>query len=310
MEAQAGVALVELSRVGNKYEASALAAIRAVNEFDIRTESDYELAVDEARSLATKLAAIVVQEKKITMPLHAAHVAALDLFRGPKSLIEQGIGIWKAKCLAFRKAVDEKAATERIEAEKKAEAERKRLADEAAAVRAKADKEAQELRNAEAERQAIAQREVDRLATVAAEAKKNGDAEAAANAEIAALEISDANAEAARRVAAQVENVQQSGLFAADAIDATRAVVTAATSAVVVKKGTGASIATDYVGEVDDIVKFIKFVAANVDAHPDYAALLNPDNIVLKRHVAAKGIHLNFDGVKVGERAQMRLRKK
>lgn len=115
---------------------AAAAALALVESFDVVDAATYEIAGDELKSIKAKAASLDERRKAITKPLDEAKKSIMDLFRGPVELLGKAEGILKGKMIAFQQEQDRKAAEARQAAERAAQAERDRLAKEAADLEA------------------------------------------------------------------------------------------------------------------------------------------------------------------------------
>lgn len=114
----------------------AASALDLVQSFDVVDAATYAIAADELKAIKTKIDALNEKRMGITKPLDAAKAAVMSLFKPPIALLEQAEALLKQKMLAWKQEEDRKAREAQLAAERAAEAERKRLADEAAALAA------------------------------------------------------------------------------------------------------------------------------------------------------------------------------
>lgn len=115
---------------------SADAALALVESFEISDSATYELAADELTAIKRKACALDDQRKALTKPLDEAKKGIMDLFRAPLDLLTRAEGILKAKMIDFQQVEQRKLADARAAAERAAQAERDRLAAEAAQLTA------------------------------------------------------------------------------------------------------------------------------------------------------------------------------
>lgn len=111
-------------------------ALALVESFEVTDDATFEIGGDELKAIKAKAASLEEQRKSITKPMDDAKKAVMDLFRGPTELLAKAEGILKGKLLAYQQEQQRKAAEAQRAAEAAAEAERKRLADEAAKLEA------------------------------------------------------------------------------------------------------------------------------------------------------------------------------
>lgn len=114
----------------------ASAALALVQDFEITDMPTFELAADELKAIKQKATALEDRRKTLTQPLDAVKKGIMDLFRGPLDLLGQAEGILKSKMLTYQQAENRKAEEQRIAAERAAQAERDRLAEEASKLAA------------------------------------------------------------------------------------------------------------------------------------------------------------------------------
>lgn len=228
-------------------------ALTFIQSFEIDSQETYSLAADELRAIKTRAAAIEEQRTGITGPINKALKAINDLFRGPADLLSQAERTLKGKMLAWDQEQERIAAEKRRIAEVAAAAERKRLADEAAAR----------------------QREAEAQAAAAAAATAAGDAQAAQLAQAAA------------------ERAQAEAQTAA----ATSQMVVAPVVAIEKPKASGISTSKKIDYEVVDLHALVKHVAA----HPELIALLRADDVKLRAYVKGLGLAAALPGVRVFE---------
>jgi hypothetical protein len=111
-------------------------ALSLVEGFEVTDAATYEIGAEELRGIKAKAAQLDTQRKAITKPLDEAKAAVMDLFRGPIDLLTRAEGILKGKLLAYQQEEQRKAREAQLQAERAAQAERDRLAAEAAALAA------------------------------------------------------------------------------------------------------------------------------------------------------------------------------
>lgn len=154
-------------------------ALAFIRDMQITSAEDYGLAADELKAIKTRANAIEEQRTGITVPINAALKAINNLFRGPADLLGEAEKLLKGKMLTWSDEQERIAAEARRKAQEAADAERRKLEDEAAARQA----------------EAVAQAEV------AAQAFAAGDAQAAA--------IATANAQRAQAEAQSAAETSQ-----------------------------------------------------------------------------------------------------
>lgn len=115
---------------------SADAALAMVQSFEVNDAATFELAADELKGIKARATKLDEQRKAITGPLDQAKAAVMALFKPPLQLLEQAEGILKGKMLTYQQEEQRKANEARIAAERAAQAERDRLAAEAAKLEA------------------------------------------------------------------------------------------------------------------------------------------------------------------------------
>lgn len=111
-------------------------ALALVEGFEVTDAATYEIGAEELRGIKSKATQLDTQRKAITKPLDEAKAAVMDLFRGPIDLLTRAEGILKGKLLAYQQEEQRKAREAQLQAERAAQAERDRLAAEAAELAA------------------------------------------------------------------------------------------------------------------------------------------------------------------------------
>lgn len=114
-----------------KHGTTALALVQA---FEVVDDSTYELAGEELQAIQKRQTTLTEQRLSITRPIDEAKARIMALFRGPCDTLGQAADMLKGKMVAYARALQLKAAEERAQAERAAQAERDRLAAEAAAL--------------------------------------------------------------------------------------------------------------------------------------------------------------------------------
>jgi hypothetical protein len=107
-------------------------ALALVEAFEVTDAATFELGADELKAIKAKAAALDDQRKAITKPMDDAKKAVMDLFRGPIDLLTRAETILKGKLLTYQQAEQLRAAEQRRILEAAAQAERDKLAKEAA----------------------------------------------------------------------------------------------------------------------------------------------------------------------------------
>lgn len=276
---------------------SADAAVRMAQAFTVTSPDDYAMAAEELRAISGKLKSLDEREKTITSPLHRAHQAAIALFRGPKTALERARDLLKQSMIAWDNEQEHLQRIAQAEADRILAVERKRLADEAAAIALRAADEQRARDRAAAHAQKLADDEAARLRAVAAEALAAGNAQAAAEAEAEAKRA--AEADEARRLAAEREAEAAAEITQAElaAVDLTRAVTTAPAVVQLRPTAGGTSIRKKQEAIVTDLLALVRYVAAN----PQFLNVLKVDDIKLRAYNTS-GMAASFDGVTVGEK--------
>lgn len=230
----------------------------------------YELAAEDLR--AVKLLSKDVEEKRtaITGPLNAAVKAVNDLFRGPKTYLEQAESTLKGAMLTYDREQQRKADEARREAERVAREERQRIEAEAREATRKAQEEA------------------DRIAKEAADAAAAGDAAKAAELRHQAEQTAANGAAEAESIALEAEMV-------------TAAPVPIATAA---PKVAGLSTRQNWKARLTDKMALIRFVAE----HPEHQHLLDVNQSGINQLAKAQKDAMNLPGVEAYPDAVMSAR--
>lgn len=266
-----------------------------VQSMQVTTAEEFELAAEEVRKIQAAHKTMDDDRTSFTGPLNkvldqfnARFMPFLRLLKGPGSAED----IIKRKMAAFQEAEQRRVYTERAEQERLAALERKRLADEAEAVRRKAEADAAAERKAEEARQALARAEQQRIEAEAA-AVRGKAARAAAEARATQLR----NEEAARQAKAEADAAEAKRVAEenAQALEATAAVVSAMP---VVQAARVAGISTpktvDY--EVTDKAEFLRFA---LETRPDLLDLWEPDAAKMRALVKLQGLATHLPGLRV-----------
>lgn len=114
----------------------AASALDLVQSFEVVDAATFEIAADELKGIKAKIDSLNEKRLGITKPLDAAKAAVMALFKPPIEVLQQAESIIKSKMLAWQQDEQRKAREAQLAAERAAEAERKRLADEASALAA------------------------------------------------------------------------------------------------------------------------------------------------------------------------------
>lgn len=111
---------------------TAESALALVESFDVVDAATFEIGADELKAIKAKASALEEQRKAITAPIDAAKKQVMDLFRAPIDLLGKAETILKSKLLTYQQEEQRKAHEAQMAAERAAQAERDRLAAEAA----------------------------------------------------------------------------------------------------------------------------------------------------------------------------------
>lgn len=134
---------------GAELTASAKAALAMVDGFVIDSDTTYQLAGEELRSIKAKAKALEEKRTAITGPINSALKAVNDLFREPSATLAQAEKLIKSAMVEYADAQARKAEAARREAEeaqRRAAAEAAAIAEQAAAAAAAGqDERAEEL---------------------------------------------------------------------------------------------------------------------------------------------------------------------
>jgi hypothetical protein len=253
---------VEIPRFDPAIVTSAQAALTLAREFKIDSVEMYELAGGELREIVTKKKLLDEKRLAITRPIDVAKKAVMDLFRGPTEALELAEQTIKRSMVTFDNAERQRRAEEERKARAAAEAERRRIEEEALA------------RAAEVERQ-----EREHAEAVAAELEQMGDAQQA-------KEV---------RETAQIEAAQKADeVMREAAADAQTLVSFAPTSAA--PKAAGIATREVWYSEVTDLDALIKAAAAGNSSARE--CLMANDKVLGAKVRSLKGA-LSLPGVRV-----------
>ncbi len=114
----------------------AAGSLALVESFEVVDAATFEIGADELKAIKSKAAKLEDQRKAITKPLDDAKKAVMDLFRSPLEVLGKAETILKGKLLTFQQEEQRKAREAQLAAERAAQAERDRLAAEAAKLAA------------------------------------------------------------------------------------------------------------------------------------------------------------------------------
>lgn len=238
----------------------AQSALDFIDSYEVIDQESYEMAGDELRAVKTRTKLLEEQRTSITGPLNNALRAVNALFAGPARLLEQAEGKLKLKMSGYVTAVE------------RAQAEQRRVAEEAAAAeRAKA-------------------------AAIAAEA------EAAAKAAVAQAEAAAATGDESAAAIAQAA-VQRAKDEAAAASIAAQVIVAPAPVASM-PKAAGISSRTKVDIEVVDLVELVRHVAQ----HSELIGLLKPNDTALRAYARSLGTAAQLPGTRLVESTVMSAR--
>lgn len=283
---------------------NANAALRMASSFVIECKDDYELAAEELKSIKTKINTLEAKRKTIADPLYKAWNALNALFKAPMEALKSAESTLKHAMIAYASEQERLAEIARLEAEKLAAAERKKIEDAAKELERLALMERQRLAKIESDRMAEAQAEQDRLAADAMAAAAAGNAAAAAEAERLANEAFERSELAAAQAAQVAEQAQEAAACEIASLQMTAAVTTAPVLNFTKAKASGTSISKSLDYQVTDKMALIKHIAA----HPDLLNLLIPDDVKLRAYVRGLGMNTNLPGVSVFEKKTMSAR--
>jgi hypothetical protein len=244
-------------------------ALRMAQSFTITCQEDYELAGEELRAVKAKLDAMEAKRVSVAGPLHKAWTALNALFKEPMQELDAAQTALKGVMLAWHQKKEEEARLARVEAERIAAAERKRLEDAA--------------RQLELEAKYAA----DLLADEANSASEAGDDLAAAQCKAEAAQVIEA---AASEVAV---------------MNFTASVMSAPVVPISSAKAKGASVSTTVAYEIVDMHALVKHIAAN----PTLVGLVIEDSVKMRNYVKGLGLNTALPGVRVFNKSNLSMRK-
>lgn len=241
------------------YGATAQRFLNTAKGYAIDSPTMYELAAEDLRSVKTLSKAVEEKRTAITGPLNQAVKAINDLFRAPKTYLEEAEKTLKDAMLTYDREQQRKADEARREAERKAQEERERIEAQARETARKAQEEA------------------DRIAKEAADAAASGDAAKAAELEQQAQQAAADGAARAESIAMEAEMV-------------TAAPVRIATAA---PKVSGLSTRKNWKARCTDKMQLIAFIATR----PEFQNLLDINQSALNAIAKAQKEAMNIPGV-------------
>ena len=272
------------------------AAVRMAEMFVLETIEDYRIAAEEVKGTKARWAAIETLRTSITGSINVGLNAVNSLFGVPQKALKLAEAIWKSKMVEFDDKQERLERQARAEAEAIAAAERKRLADEEAAIALKAADEQRMRDRAAAHAAKIAADEQERLRQVAAEAERAGNAEAKAKADAEAKVVAD-KAEAERIEAQRVNEVAaQEAAMQVAAVQLTAEVTTAAAVPALRPSVRGISTTKKMKAVVTDMHALVRYVAE----HPQFLPLLVIDSVKM-RAFTTSGMLANVPGIRLDE---------
>lgn len=273
-----------------------------VRSFVIQTRDDYALAAEELGSIKAMYKAGEAERVSFTGPLNlvldrlnAKYQPPLKMLLLAEQTIKEDMGAFDAEQERIR-------VVKLREAERIAQLERDRLAEEARERERVAQVELLRLAAIELQRKQAAEAEQTKLDDAARAAAAAGNAAAAAAAHSQALAVAERNANAAAAAAEQAAAVSHAAAVEVNAIEQQQAVVIAAPPAGPVKVAGVTSVkALDF--EVQDLEALIKDIVLN---QPQFLALLRVDEVKLRAQVKALGANLKIKGLRVFDKRTIR----
>lgn len=244
------------------------------SDYVIDSPELYTAAAEDLQRVKTLMKTVEDTRVSITGPLHQAKQAVDNLFKGPRTFLEQAEAALKGAMLTWSNE------QERIrrEAERKAEEQRRAEQNRLAAEQRQREEEARR-----------ADEEARRLEAQAREAAAAGETEKALQLELQAQE----QANTASDAACEAETLSQ-----------TAAVMTFPVAAPLAQKVAGISTSKTVDFEVTDLHALVKHVAE----HPELIGLLAADTVKLRNQVRATGLKTNLPGVRVFEKKTLSAR--
>jgi hypothetical protein len=97
----------QAKQVVSKSLAVITAELDELEDWTIDDDEDSELAADMLRDVKARHKALEAKRKEITKPLNAATKAVNDLFRAPRSMLEQAEQLLKSKIAGYLEAQDQ-----------------------------------------------------------------------------------------------------------------------------------------------------------------------------------------------------------
>ena len=282
----------------------ASAALRMADSFVVATAEDYQLCADELKSVVAKKNALEALRNTVANPLYQAWKALNALFKLPMDSLTGAETKLKSLMLTFSAEQERLAADVRRKADIAAAAERKKLADAAAAVLATAEAERVRLANIEANRVKDAQAEQARLAEEARCAIAAGNKEAAEAAERKANEAFEASEASAQLSREQTAQVREEAITESASLQMAASVTCVAVLPVNVPKAAGISNSKTVEFEVIDLLALVKHIAAN----PEHLNLVVADSVKLRNYVRSLGLNTKLPGVRVFHKTSVSVR--
>jgi len=232
--------------------------LASAKDFVIDSPTMYELAAEDLAKVKALVKHVEEKRTAITGPLNQAVKAVNDLFRAPKTYLDEAESVLKGALLTYDREQQRKADEARREAERLARVERERIEAEAREAARKSQVEA------------------DAIAAEAAAAAAAGDAAKAAELEQAAISTAEAGAVEARSIQMTADLV-------------TAAPVPVASAA---PKVSGLSTRKNWKARCVDKIALVRFVAAN----PTFLNLLDVNQSALNQMAKAQKDAMQIGG--------------
>lgn len=104
-----------------KYKFEIARAGQFAGSLVVKSQIDYEMALEEGKSIKTQLETITSRKEEITKPLNAALKSVRDLFKPIETMGEDALRTIKSKMLAYTAEQNRKAEEEKLKLAKKVE---------------------------------------------------------------------------------------------------------------------------------------------------------------------------------------------
>lgn len=291
-------------------ENRASALLSAADDLIIDSSEMAEIAADEL--ISVKSAYKKLEEVRVlhVSPLNSEVKYINDYFRAALTAMEQAEGSYKRKMLTYSNEQEQKRKEEQARRDNEARIERERLAAENVAREKAAWEESQRKLAEQAaalKAEQDARREASRQQEAVDAARRAGDEAKAMEAERlqTAAREQQAAALALANEAGRAATIVQTEAAALSAANDTAMTIMTAPVVAIAPKLKGISSKKSYKGKVIDKMALVKFIAT----HPEYLNLVTANDTAINQLAKAQGAALAVDGISVYEEQTLAARR-